>query len=382
MADNRQQRPPQQGRPQQQQQQRPQGQQQQAKPEPPSKLDEVRSLVKHRMQPAISRLLAHRSTEERTRFAQVFLNALEVNPDLIDCSPGSIARAMQHCAEVDLVPGGAYPHAYLIPYWNKDKRVNEVQFQISVWGYVELIRRSGGVAKVWADVVYSNDKYKLISGTAGKSIEHEPAWFAPRAERGKLVGAYACALLANGETVCEPVSAEDLELARAQNRGKSPAWELWPDQQRQKVALKRLQKYLPKGPADRGLELDEDPSTRPRGVLDVEGHSVVPDDEQPTQDPQPQGALDRAVEQHQQQAQQQVQNDAGVASTTLDRDRLFGMLADADPRWQSRRAVVDGWDELEALSVLSYLRIVMQGGGVDGEPPDMPACMRLPRDAA
>ena len=372
-------------RPQGQAQQRPQQAQQrqqaqqQGEQRPPSKLDEVRALVKHRMQPAMSRLLAHRSAEDRTRFAQVFLNALEVNPDLIDCSPGSIARAMQHCAEVDLVPGGAYPHAYLIPYWNSERKVNEVQFQISVWGYVELIRRSGQVKKVWADVIYSGDVYETNSGTDGKSIVHKPNWFAPREKRGTLVGAYACALLDNGETVFEPVSAEDLELARAQNRGKSPAWTTWPDQQRQKVALKRLQKYLPKGPADRALEIDEDPGTRPRGIIDAEGHEVPPVDDEQTQ--QAQGPLDRAVEQH--KVEQQAQQQAGVAATTLDRDQLFGMLCDADERWQRERARVDRWDEIEALSVLAFLRTILGDGvGVDGTPPDMPECMVLPRDAA
>src|SRR6187551_158093 len=376
MADNR--RPQGQGqRP--QQQARPQGQQGQQ--QPPSKLDEVRTLVKHRMQPAMSRLLAHRSVEDRTRFAQVLLNALEVNPDLIDCSPGSIARAMQHCAEVDLVPGGAYPHAYLIPYWNSDRKVNEVQFQISVWGYVELIRRSGQVKKVWADVIYSGDTYETNSGTDGKSIVHKPNWFAPREKRGHLVGAYACALLDNGETVFEPVSAEDLELARAQNRGKSPAWTTWPDQQRQKVALKRLQKYLPKGPADRALEIDEDPGTRPRGIIDAEGHEVQP----PTDDaePQPQGPLDRAVEQH--KVEQQVQQTQGgsQATSVVDRDALFAMLCDADERWQRQRPRVDGWDEVEALSALGFLRTILGDGvGLDGTPPIVPECMRLPRDAA
>lgn len=377
MASNDNRRPQGQGqRP--QQQARPQQQGQQTKgTDPPSKLDEVRALVKHRMQPAMSRLLAHRSPEDRTRFAQVFLNALEVNPDLIACSPGSIARAMQHCAEVDLVPGGAYPHAYLIPYWNSERKVDEVQFQISVWGYVELIRRSGQVKKVWADVIYSGDVYETNSGTDGKSIVHKPNWFAPREKRGTLVGAYACALLDNGETVFEPVSAEDLELARAQNRGKSPAWATWPDQQRQKVALKRLQKYLPKGPADRALELDEDPGTRPRGIIDAEGHEVTVDDEPAQQ----QGPLDRAVEQN--KVDQQVQQTQGGSQTTLDRDQLFSMLCDADERWLRERQRVDAWDELEALSALAFLRTILGDGvGLDGTPPDMPACMRLPRDAA
>lgn len=352
----------------------PRNEQQQPPPaqqRPPSRIEDVRGLVRKRMAPSVRMLLAGRPNDELERFTKVFLNALEAKPELLECSDGSIGRALLHAAEVDLLPGGPYPHAWLISYWNDKAKRHELQFQISVWGYVELIRRSGGVRKVWADVIYSNDKYKLISGTAGKSIEHEPQWFAKRADRGHLVGSYACALLENGETVCEPVSAEDLELARAQNRGKSPAWDLWPDQQRQKVALKRLQKYLPKGPAERGLEIDEDPGGSPRGILDVEGVPVDLPEDAP-----PQGALDRAVEQH--KAEQATSNQ----STTLDREALFSMLCDADERYKTRRAMVDGWDEIEALSVLAFLRTMMTGVGEGETPPEIPACMRIPRDAA
>lgn len=371
MAENR--RPP-------QQQPRPQQAPAQTKPH---RVDVVRTLVRKTMVPSIKALLGKRTEAELERFSKVFLNTIEQN-NLIDCTDGSIARAMMHSAECDLEVGGAYPHAYLIPYNNRDRKVREVQFQISVWGYVELIRRSGQVKKVWADVIYSNDEYAVTSGTEGKSIEHKPKWFADRAKRGELVGAYACALLENGETVFEPVSAEDLKLARDQNRGASPAWELWPDQQRQKVALKRLQKYLPKGPADRALELDEDPGTRPRGVVDTEGHEVQqPFDDEPEQTTA-QGPLDRAVEQHRAEQQaQQTQQTQGGSQTTLDRDALFDTLCDADERWKSRRSIVDGWDEIEALSALAFLRTILGDGvGLDGTPPEVPACMVLPRDAA
>jgi RecT family protein len=221
----------------------------------------------------------------------------------------------------------------------------------------------------------------VTSGTDGKQIMHRPQCFADRDKRGTLVGAYACALLANDETVFEPVSAEDLKLAREQNRGKSPAWDMWPDQQRQKVALKRLQKYLPKGPADRALELDEDPTVRGR-IVDAEGYEVEPAVDPVATEPAAQGPLDRAVEQH--RVEQQVQQTQGGSQTTLDRDQLFQLLGDADERWQNERARVDAWDDIEALSALAYLRTILGDGvGLDGTPPVMPECMRLQqRDVA
>lgn len=356
----------------------PQGQGQRPPPQTKrTRIDEVRALALDRKQ-SVQQLLA-RTPEDAERFIRGFMLAIETNPALLACSKGSILRALLHSAEVSLTVGGAYPHAYLIPYKPHGAPEAEAQFQISVWGYVELIRRSGQVKKVWADVIYSNDEYEVTSGTDGKSIVHKPKSFVARGERGTLVGAYACALLENGETVFEPVSAEDLELARKQNTGKSPAWTTWPDQQRQKVALKRLQKYLPKGPADRALELDEDPTVRGR-VFDAEGYEVEP--EPAAAEPEPaQGPLDRAVEQH--KVEQQVQQTQGGSQTTLDREQLFAMLCDADERWKGERDRVEGWEEIEALSALAFLRTILGDGvGLDGTPPVMPECMRLPRDAA
>lgn len=335
---------------------------------PPTVAAQVRSLITQTMPAHLAKLIGNR--DELDRFVRVFLTAIESgDPDLIHCTHGSLARAMLHAAEVGLEPGGAYPYAYLIPYKNRDRDVLECQLQISVWGYVELVRR-GGVRKVWADVVYSNDYVETVSGTEGKQIIHKPNWFATRKERGHVLGAYACALLDNGETVFEPVSWEELMAAKAANKGRTPAWEIWPEQQYQKVALKRLQKYLPKGKRpERLLEIDEDPGTQP--LLDVQGEDVTDDPEQPQggDSPQAMGPLDRAVA-----ANQQGSTETGV----IDRDALFSALCDADERWQSLRERVDKWSEPEALAVRNFLRIVIEGIGESDVPPRQPDCMRLP----
>jgi recombination protein RecT len=331
---------------------------------PRDKREVVTDLIYRKMPGRLASLLG--KNVDGQRFATVFLNVILQNPDLIKCTEQSLARAMAHSAEVDLEVGGAYPHAYLIPYYNKDLNADEAQFQISVWGYTELVRRAG-VRKVWADVIYSNDVFEVQSGTAGKQLVHKPNWFASRESRGEVLGSYACAMLENGEVVCEPVSAEDLKLARAQNRGKSPAWDTWPDQQRQKVALKRLSKYLPKGDrrVDRALEIDEDPSTRP--AIDVAGLDVTDEPSQPSQS----SPLDQAV------AQEQARAAAPDASPPqrLDRDRLFELLCDADEQWLNHRAIVDAWDEIDALGVLAFLRAVLGG---DMTAP-VPECMHLPK---
>jgi len=369
---------------------------------PVERIDEVRSLVRKTMPGYVAKLLGKDADVQR--FVYMFMNAIEGGPaDLVRCTNGSLARAMLLAAEVRLEVGrGPYPHAYLIPYWNsqalgKDQGAHEAQLQISVWGYTELVRRAG-VRKVWADVVCEADEFECISGTAGKQIVHKPNWFGTRADRGHVLGSYACALLENGETVFEPVSREELETARAQNRGKSPAWDLWFEQQCQKVALKRLSKYLPKGDqADRALLIDEDPNTKP--TIDVPGLDVTDRDGGSVRSQPAQGPLDQAVADAKAAdasaswgtppAASGVKTGPGWVSssphdpTLIDRDKLFAMLVDADERWASRRSRVDGWDEVEALSVWRFLRVVLHDGPADGEaPPEIPACMRIERDEA
>lgn len=355
-------------------QQPPRQQQQQAQQQkPPSEVEQIRALVQKTMPRHIKQVLPNVDTE---RFTRVFLTAIESGPaDLMKCTLGSLSRAMLHAAECDLEPGGAYPFAYLIPYKNNERGgIIECQFQISVWGYIELVRRSGAVKKVWADVVYSNDHVETVSGTGGKEIIHRPNWFAARKDRGHVIGSYACALLENGETVFEPVSWEELLAARAANRGRSPAWDTWPEQQYQKVALKRLQKYLPKGKRpDRALELDEDPGTSP--IIDVQGESVPePEDTTPPQPPQAQGPLDRAVA-----AAQSIRD----ADGPVNREALWQALCDCDERYLQHRKRVEEWSEPEAIVALTWVRIITSGDGpAMDQPPPMPEHVRLPKTAA
>lgn len=353
--------------------------------EPPSRGELVRDLCQRKMVPTLTQLLPKGA--DVARFARVFLTVVESDPvKLMQCSDGSLARALMHSAEVGLQVGGAYPHAYLIPYWNKNRKPNpgyEAQFQISVWGYIELIRRSGTVRKVWGDVVYSNDECELVSGTDGKQIKHKPSWFTPKADRGHVVGAYACATLENGETVFEPISKEELDQARAQNQGQTPAWELWYDQQAIKCALKRLQKYLAKGSIpERLLEIDQDPGTGPV-TMDTHGEPIEMPDELAGAVVDATGTTQSALDQAVAQAQQARATGASGPSSappamTVDRGRLHSLLIDMDERWRDLGERVRGWDELQALTAATYIDTIRKDAP-SGTPPEMPHHIRLDR---
>lgn len=351
-------------------QQKPRDQQQ---PRPRHQI--VRHLITQQMSPYAAKLLAKPAAEVE-RFTRVFLNAMENgDPDLMVCSDGSIARGLLLAAEVNLMPGGPYPWAYLIPYRNKDRNCLELQFQISVWGYTELMRRAG-VRKVWADVVHENDPYECISGTAGKQIIHKPNWFLTPEERGKVIGSYACGMLANEEVVFEPTSWGELMQAKAENKGRSPAWDKWPGQQYQKVSLKRLSKYMPKGdPRDhRGLQIDENPNTAP--MIEVPGVDVTEGLASSSTVSVPataQDALGQVVSQARAQAVVNAQNDPRPG---LDRDQLYQNLCDADERWKGQRKRFETLNDEEALAAASWLHAVERLQPND-TPPEMPPCLVL-----
>jgi recombination protein RecT len=340
---------------------------------PRTRGDDVRALVQTRLRAPVETLLAKR--QDFDRFARIFLNVVEANADLVQCTDGSLSRAFQQSAQLNLQVGTVYPHAYLIPYWNKSggpegRGAYEAQLQISVWGYTELFRRSGQVRKIWADVVCENDDFECISGTEGKIVKHRPNWFSTREERGRVIGAYACALLENGETVFEPVSREELDAARAANRGKTPAWDIWFEEQCKKVAIKRLGKYLPKGAdTDLALEVDEDPGS----TIEVAGYEVPSDSDAPTPANNTTTPLDQVV------ARERAAEANGTAEKELriDRAKLLADLVGIDERWKSERDRIERWDEFQALAASAFCSALYRDYNGTGEPPELPQHMRI-----
>lgn len=354
---------------------------------PPPRHIQVRRMI-GKLEHAVSELLPQQIGLTAERLAKVTINCIESDPTgkLLQCTDGSLARAVLHAAEVGLEPGGAYGHCYLIPYRNKElsrrsgRDVFEADFQIGVWGYVHLARRSGAVVDVWADVIREKDVFRVLSGTAGRRIEHEPAWQLSAKDRGKILGAYACAKLADGTVSSELCNAEELELAASKNRGKNPAREDWPGELAKKTAIKRAQKYWPKGKdrtLDRAIEIEERPEVVPREVaVAVAGVEV---------NQAGGGALDHVV------AQKRLEQAAGElhdAPKPEDEDqrpteeRILEALGNADERWRT-------FEEAKALELIASWTGVMKAqaltwalsaDGPDDEQIPRPEWTEIPRE--
>lgn len=128
------------------------------------------------------------------RFLRIAMTAISSNPKLQQAcieSPVTFITAMMNAAQLGLEPNTSLQKAYLLPYNNIDKntgkKVMQVQFQIGVYGYVDLAFRSGLVKSITAEVRYKKDFWEYEKGTNEK-LRHIPY---DEGDPGEAVGYYA-----------------------------------------------------------------------------------------------------------------------------------------------------------------------------------------------
>src|SRR5258708_23713462 len=137
------------------------------------------------------------------RFIRIACNALLRQPALMQCTQTSLMKALLDLSAFGLEPDGR--RAHLIPF------KNEVTLIIDYKGLAELVRRSGDVSYIHADVVCENDEFDYHFGT-GATLNHKPKLNA----RGEVYAAYSFVRLKDGS---EDFDAMDLlELHRIKER--------------------------------------------------------------------------------------------------------------------------------------------------------------------
>lgn len=138
-----------------------------------SKIENFNKVIKKELAEnfaAIKSIVPKHMTPER--LARITLTAISRTPKLAECTPASIVGAVMNCATLGLEPN-LIGHAYLVPFFNNKTKVMECQFQIGYKGYIDLIRRTGDVSKIYAETVYENDLFVYIKGE-DKRLLHIP----------------------------------------------------------------------------------------------------------------------------------------------------------------------------------------------------------------
>lgn len=186
------------------------------------------------------------------RVIGIAITELRNNPKLMECNAlslvGAIIRAGQVGLDIDSIKG----HAFLVPY------KKECQLVIGYKGMLSLAYASKKLLSIEVQPVYEKDEFRIEHGdNYGLTHKINPI----RKERGKIIGYYAYAHLANGGKMFDYMDQEEIDeiksCSKSSNYSNSP-WVAFPIEMAKKTVVRRLCKYLSLSPYMEGaIGLDE-----------------------------------------------------------------------------------------------------------------------------
>lgn len=203
-------------------------------------------------------LPSHISVE---KFQRVAMTAITSDPDLLYADRRSLFGAITRAAQDGLLPdkreGALVIFTQKIKGKNgsKDEYIKSVQWMPMIAGVLKMVRQSGEISSITANVVYESDDFLLRLGD-DESIEHTPPPFG--SDRGKPIGVYAIATLKDGFKIREVMDANEIEKVRAVSKtGKYGPWADWWEEMAKKTVIRRLSKRLPMSTDVEGVINDE-----------------------------------------------------------------------------------------------------------------------------
>lgn len=169
------------------------------------------------------------------RFVRIAITALTKTPKLKECTQESFFKCLLDLSSLGIEPDGR--RAHLIPYGK------ECTLILDYKGIVELMRRSGDVAKIHADIVCDND---FFEHDRGEVIKHT---YDLKTDRGAMYAAYAQITLKDGNTQSAIMSKSEVDGIRSRSKaGKSGPWVSDYNEMAKKTAIRRVSKLVPFSP--------------------------------------------------------------------------------------------------------------------------------------
>ncbi|MGB0964002.1 MAG: recombinase RecT [Mycobacterium sp.] len=216
---------------------------------PREKGNEVRSMIEAYRDQIAQSLPKHVTPE---RMMRVVTNSICRTPALLNCDKTSLLGCILESAALGLVPDGVRGEAYIIPYGKTATLI------VGYQGLMQLARRSGEIASLYAEVVRDGDHFEAEFGLETKLV-HKVDW---KGERGKVYAVYAVAKLRDGTSQFVVMTRDDVEAIRKRSRaGNNGPWKTDWDEMAKKTAIRRLCKQLPCSTEDdrlhRASTLDE-----------------------------------------------------------------------------------------------------------------------------
>lgn len=245
------------------------------------------------------------------RFKRVVMTAISSNPDLAKADRRSLFNSAVKAAQDGLLPDGR--DGALVVYNTSVKvtdqsgqtrwqKVAQVQWLRMIAGVRKLIRNSGQIADLWAEVVYEKDQFDYQLGL-NRDLVHKPAFTMSLKDRGKIIAAYSVARFKDGGTSFDVMSADEIwdvwrKASKQRDKDGNPTgmWKDYPSEAFKKTVVKRHAKQLPMSTdLDDLLRDDED-------LYDFKGGNAAPEAAAPPR-PQITDFTDVPVQQQQQTAE-------------------------------------------------------------------------------
>ena len=148
----------------------------------PTAVDTLHALLQ-RSKAQIALALPRHMTPER--MIRVALTACHRSPALLECSPVSVLGCVIQAGELGLELTGPLGQAYMVPYWNKNTKQKEAQFQVGYRGLIKLAFNSSMVSYFNAHCVHENDAFEFNYGTSQR-LKHTPS-LTTRGDRKSVV---------------------------------------------------------------------------------------------------------------------------------------------------------------------------------------------------
>lgn len=168
------------------------------------------------------------------RFVRVALTALLKTPKLLDCTKESVIECLLNCSALGIEPDGR--RAHLIPYGNKCTLIVDYK------GLVELAKRSGDVAGVFAQIVCDRDEFTWENG----EVTHRIDW---RQARGEVYAVYSTVTFKDGSKQTDVMTKDEVEAIRKRSKaGSSGPWISDWNEMAKKTSFRRLSKWVTLSP--------------------------------------------------------------------------------------------------------------------------------------
>lgn len=177
------------------------------------------------------------------RFVRITVTMLLQSPEIAECDPDSIFRALLRCAADGLLPDGR--EAAIGPFKNNKTGKKEATYLPMIGGLRQKLAQFGWSLRT--RVVYEHDEFSYEYGL-DQHLTHRPP--PPGTERGKRIAAYAVASHRDGRKEFTVMSAAEVEKVRALAKTEQ-VWSKWPDQMWEKSAGHQLADDVPLDSAEK-----------------------------------------------------------------------------------------------------------------------------------